>query len=81
MPVFTHALLLRNGAVLAAGPKQTVLTQAKLSDGFGAEVSLSTRRGRCHLEVLSTTRRVLYSSLPRPIAAPHGHPLFFQRAL
>jgi iron complex transport system ATP-binding protein len=59
MPVFTHALLLRDGAVLAAGPKRAVLTQAKLSEVFGAEVTLRTRRGRCHLEVLSTTRRVL----------------------
>src|SRR6185295_15095335 len=37
MPAFTHALLLRGGRVLAAGPRRTVLTSANLSATFGAK--------------------------------------------
>jgi iron complex transport system ATP-binding protein len=44
-PAFTHALLLRSGRVLAAGPRRTVLTSAKLSEAFGARLSLA-RAGR-----------------------------------
>ena len=39
-PVFTHALLLRRGAVLAAGTMETVLTSARLSEVFGAPMRL-----------------------------------------
>lgn len=40
MPVFTHALLLREGSVLAAGPRDRVLTSANLSATFGAPLRL-----------------------------------------
>src|SRR5262249_35863409 len=43
MPVFTHALLLRAGRVLAAGPRDHVLTSANLSEAFGAQVRLVRR--------------------------------------
>jgi iron complex transport system ATP-binding protein len=39
-PAFTHALLLRDGAVLASGPKGDVLTSARLSQVFGAPMRL-----------------------------------------
>jgi len=45
-PAFTHALLLREGAVFAAGPKRTVLTARNLGALFGARVALRTARGR-----------------------------------
>lgn len=40
MPAFTHALLLRDGAVLASGPRERVLTSANLSATFGAPLRL-----------------------------------------
>ena len=40
MPAFTHALLLREGRVLAAGPRERVLTSANLSAAFGARLKL-----------------------------------------
>jgi iron complex transport system ATP-binding protein len=40
MPAFTHALLLRGGQVLAAGPRRTVLTSASLSAAFRARLRL-----------------------------------------
>jgi len=44
-PAFTHALLLRAGRVVAAGPRRAVLTSANLSATFGARLRLE-RRGR-----------------------------------
>lgn len=39
-PAFTHALLLREGRVLAAGPRDSVLTSSQLSATFGAPLTL-----------------------------------------
>lgn len=44
-PAFSHALLLRRGAVLAAGPIRRVLTSRNLSALFGAPIRLLRRRG------------------------------------
>ncbi len=44
-PGFTHALLMREGRVLAAGPIDRVLTRARLSDCFGLPLVVE-RRGR-----------------------------------
>lgn len=49
MPCFTHALLLRDGAVVAAGPVQEVLTRAHLSRAFGAPARLRREKGRYQL--------------------------------
>jgi len=43
-PGFTHVLLLRRGRVLAAGPREEVLTARNLSRAFGARLAL--RRSR-----------------------------------
>ena len=43
-PVFTHALLLRKGKVLAAGEKPRVLTTARLKETFGAPLRLRQER-------------------------------------
>lgn len=49
MPAFTHALLLRGGAVLAAGARAAVLTARNLSATFGAPLRLRSRGGRLQL--------------------------------
>ena len=45
-PSFTHALLLRDGAVLRAGPIDETLTETSLSEAFGLPLELSRRKGR-----------------------------------
>jgi iron complex transport system ATP-binding protein len=45
-PGYTHALLLRAGEVVAAGPAEEVLTEGALSDTFGLRLSLSRSDGR-----------------------------------
>lgn len=45
-PGFTHALLLRRGAVVAAGPIEDVLTAESLSATFGMSLRLSREEGR-----------------------------------
>ena len=49
-PSFTHALLLREGAVTASGPVAEVLASAKLSEIFGHSVRLRRRAGGYLLE-------------------------------
>jgi len=53
-PAFTHALLLRRGEVVAAGPKSVVLTSRKLSDTFGAPLVLSRFQRRYRLTLRAT---------------------------
>ena len=43
---FTHALLLRSGRVLAAGPVDDVVTAPALGDLFGLALRLDRRDGR-----------------------------------
>ncbi len=45
-PGYTHALLLRDGKVVSAGPADDVLTEAALSETFGLALSLSRTDGR-----------------------------------
>lgn len=45
-PGFTHALLLRAGRVVAAGPLDDVLRDGPVSDCFGLPISVSRRDGR-----------------------------------
>ncbi len=56
MPVFTHALLLRQGGVLAAGEKDRVLNSARLSQTFDAPLRLSQQNGRYSLRAASHFR-------------------------
>jgi iron complex transport system ATP-binding protein len=51
MPVFTHVLLLKNGAVLAAGEKANTLNSRNLSRAFNARMKLSAAGGRYALKV------------------------------
>ncbi len=43
---FTHALLLRDGAIVAAGPIAETLTAENLTATFGVEIALSEDGGR-----------------------------------
>lgn len=47
MPAFSHVLVMKAGRVVAAGPRQAVLTAATLEAAFSARVRLACRRGRC----------------------------------
>jgi iron complex transport system ATP-binding protein len=44
-PAFTHALVLRNGRVVAHGPLTATLTGDNLSDAFGEPVKIAQRHG------------------------------------
>jgi iron complex transport system ATP-binding protein len=48
---FSHVLVMRGGSVLAAGPRELVMTSAVLSRAFDAPVQLSSDRGRYSLIV------------------------------
>lgn len=59
MPVFSHALVLRGGRVLAAGIKRVVLTTEILARAFGAGVRLRRVGGRYALTVGAKRRGVV----------------------
>ena len=52
-PAFTHVLLLRAGAVFAAGPKERFVTSRALSGALGAPVSVRGEGGRYRASVRS----------------------------
>jgi iron complex transport system ATP-binding protein len=51
MPVFSHLLVLKNGKVLAAGEKTTVLNSKNLSSAFGTRMQLQQTGNRYDLKV------------------------------
>jgi iron complex transport system ATP-binding protein len=53
MPVFSQALILKNGKVLASGKKLETLTAKNLSDAFGAKIKLRSKAGRFAMSVLA----------------------------
>ncbi len=59
MPVFSHALILKSGKVLAAGGKDSVLKARNLSGAFGAPTRLQRKAGRYALAVVGPSRRVV----------------------
>jgi iron complex transport system ATP-binding protein len=58
MPVFSHLLVLKNGKVLAAGKKSTVLNSKNLSQTFGAKVKLQSKLKRYSMAVLSRSSAI-----------------------
>tara|TARA_B100001123_G_scaffold23818_1_gene25902 strand:- start:3255 stop:4061 length:807 start_codon:yes stop_codon:yes gene_type:complete len=50
MPMFTHALLIRNGKDIAQGKVKTVLNDANLSLAFNCPVQIRRRQGRYRLD-------------------------------
>ncbi|PYM16513.1 MAG: ABC transporter [Verrucomicrobia bacterium] len=59
MPVFSHALLLRAGRVVAGGRKQKVLRSGFLSRAFNSSVNLRTTHGRWTLAVNPSAKAVM----------------------
>jgi iron complex transport system ATP-binding protein len=59
MPVFSHALILKGGRVVASGKKENILKAELLSDAFSAPVRLIRRSGRYALVVTGRARGVL----------------------
>ena len=59
MPVFSHALLMKAGTVLANGRKQTVLRSRLLTDTFESSVKLRATNGRYSLTVAPMTKLVI----------------------
>jgi iron complex transport system ATP-binding protein len=51
LPVFGHALILREGQILASGPIDSVLNTRTLARAFGTPLSLRKTRGRYRLGV------------------------------
>ena len=51
MPVFTHALVLKAGRVLAAGPVRTTVTSKVLSEAFDADIRVRRRSGRLTMAI------------------------------
>jgi iron complex transport system ATP-binding protein len=59
MPVFSHALILKSGCVLAAGKKSSILNAHNLSSAFNAPIQLQRNSRRYRLLVKSTSRHVV----------------------
>jgi iron complex transport system ATP-binding protein len=59
MPIFSHALILKNGGVLASGTKEEVLNSRVLSDAFASPVKLRRTGGRYSLAVTPVSRGVM----------------------
>ena len=59
MPVFSHALILKSGRVLAAGKKRSALNARSLSDAFGVPIKLKSAIGRYSLSVPGSSRRIV----------------------
>jgi len=59
MPVFTHALLMRNGKDIAQGPVKKVLKNDALSQAFDCPIRLSRRQGRYRLDAKAKRNSVM----------------------
>jgi iron complex transport system ATP-binding protein len=53
MPVFSRALVLKGGKLLAAGEKLETLTVKNLSEAFGTKLKLRFKGGRFEMNVLA----------------------------
>ena len=58
-PGFTHVLLLRGGAVVAAGPLESTLTERALSKTFAMHLELAESNGRWHARRRVPAHRVI----------------------
>ena len=59
MPVFSHAMILKNGSILNAGKKSAVLKTASLSRAFDAGLRLSQSGDRYTLKVVPKARGLM----------------------
>jgi len=55
MPVFSRVLILKNGAVLAAGNKTKVMTSKNLSEAFSVKLKLQCKRRRYAMKIGKAT--------------------------
>lgn len=53
MPLFSHVLLLNEGRIIAAGPKEEVLTEELIRRAYQVDVQVEWFRGRPWIKVLS----------------------------
>jgi len=74
MPVFSHALLLRKGEVLAIGEKDNVLTSRLLSQAFETRMQLRNKAGRYQLRLLRNTRGIFRRTAEQFAALRRTHP-------
>ncbi len=56
LPCFTHVLVLKQGQVLASGPKDAVLHSALLSEAYGATLELARVETRYRLSLVTVDR-------------------------
>ena len=59
MPVFSYALILKSGRVLACGKKSAALSAKHLATAFGTAVKLNEKAGRYALAITGVSRRVV----------------------
>lgn len=59
MPVFSHALVLKNGRVIGSGEKHSIVTSAILSRAFGAKVRVTRTQNRFAAKIKSNSRNVV----------------------
>ncbi len=59
MPAFSHALILKSGRVLAAGPKTSVMKSKWLSEAFNARVRINRVAGRYTMHVQASRRFII----------------------
>jgi iron complex transport system ATP-binding protein len=59
VPVFSHALILKDGRVLASGAKDFALTTKTLSSAFKSSVKLKRTAGRYHLTVTGRSSHII----------------------
>jgi len=57
--VFSHLIVLKQGRVIAAGPRRDVLSSKTLSAAFDAQVRLTNRAGRYSLAVQPSFARII----------------------
>lgn len=55
VPEIQRVLLMRDGRIIADGPRDEVLRDGPLSDVFGAPLQVVEQEGRAHLRVIATT--------------------------
>lgn len=53
LPLFTHALILKNGVIIQKGPIDSVLTGPALSEAFEVPITVATVNGRRWLQVVA----------------------------
>jgi iron complex transport system ATP-binding protein len=59
VPVFSHVLVMKDGRILSAGTRQSVLNSKTLSKAFDARIALQRRNGHYRLSVARNRAKVI----------------------